>query len=578
MRTLSRVLAGSLALLVGTGALLYVKGMHAARPITTVITRNNALSRSRRLLVFVKGGSADMDTYSPLLDRLRREPELANADVLLFDHQLARLTIGHEYDFATRLRAEIDEQWIRHGGYDDVILAGHSTGSLLVRAAYLQSAGVDPRQPRTIPWSDRVSRIVLLAGIGRGVDAEERGRWKWVLRVGRFIPFIRSSVMYDALRGSDFVTQIRIGWIRHFSELENTESTAAARSPLVVQLIGTEDDVLRRDDSIDLEQFPTAYHLDVPGAGHQTLHRLDLVADPEAAYGMFREAFVSDSLPHARATALRADADTVQHVVLLLHGMRSSRDEWVHEIAPLLRQRIPHAEIVESSYGWISLLGFALPSVRRREVRWLQDQYTEYLARHLRATFDVIAHSNGTYLVGQALEHVPSLRFRRIVLLGSVLPVDYSWEQRRAWGQAEVVRSDRVADDLVVALFCSALRGVGMSDVGTSGWRGFESSAGLEREVGWNQGGHSAALSSENLKSLADFLATGRLSATTVNGRAPSRSIAVLSQLAPWLAPVLLLLIIGVSVGWVWRAPQRSYRLTMVASAAAMTVILLDII
>jgi len=54
--------------------------------------------------VFVKGGSADMDTYSPLLDRLRREPELANADLLLFDHQLARLAIGHEYDFATRLR------------------------------------------------------------------------------------------------------------------------------------------------------------------------------------------------------------------------------------------------------------------------------------------------------------------------------------------------------------------------------------------------------------------------------------------------------------------------------------------
>jgi len=249
-----------------------------------------------------------------------------------------------------------------------------------------------------------VSRIVLLAGIGRGVDAEERGRWKWVLRVGRFIPFIRSSVMYDVLRGSDFVTQIRIGWIRHFSELANAGSTAAVRLPLVVQLISTEDDVLRRDDSIDLEQFPTAYHLDVPGAGDQTLHRLDLVAYPEA---MIREAFVSDSLPHARVKTLRADADTVQRVLLLMHGMRSSRDEWVR---------------------------------------------------------------------------------------------------------------------------------------------------------------------------LADFLATGRLSATTVNGRGPSGGISIPSQLAPWLAPVLLLLIVGVSVGWVWRAPQRSYRLTMVASAAAMTVVLLDII
>ena len=115
--------------------------------------------------------------------------------------------------------------------------------------------------------------------------------------------------------------------------------------------------------------------------------------------------------------------------------MRSSRDDWVHEIAPLLRQRLPDAEIVESSYGWISMLGFALPSVRRREIRWLQDQYTEYLARYPNATFDVAAHSNGAYLVGQALERVPSLRFSRIALLGSVLPSDYSWEQRRAWQQ-----------------------------------------------------------------------------------------------------------------------------------------------
>jgi pimeloyl-ACP methyl ester carboxylesterase len=190
--------------MVALGGFLYMEGLHAAHPFTTLIKAPPTSGTARRLLVFVKGGSADLRTYQPLLRRLLAEPELANSDVLLFDHQLGRLTIGHDYDFATRLRAEIDAQWIRHGGYDDVILAGHSTGSLLLRAAYLQSAGRDPRQPRTVPWSNRVSRIVLLAGIGRGVDAEEHGRWSMVLRVGRFIPLIRSSVMYDVLRGADF--------------------------------------------------------------------------------------------------------------------------------------------------------------------------------------------------------------------------------------------------------------------------------------------------------------------------------------------------------------------------------------
>jgi alpha-beta hydrolase superfamily lysophospholipase len=574
-----RLVAGCCLALLALGGILYMEGMHAAHPVTTLIKAPPTFGAARRLVVFVKGGSADLRTYQPLLRRLLAEPELANSDVLLFDHQLGRLTIGHDYDFATRLRTEVDAQWIRHGSYDDVILAGHSTGSLLLRAAYLQSAGRDPRQPRTVPWSDRVSRIVLLAGIGRGVDAEEHGRWSLVLRVGRFIPLIRSSVMYDVLRGADFVTEVRIAWIRYFSELNviAARDSSAIKPPTVVQVIGTEDGVLRRDDNIDLEQFPTAYHIDVPGAGHQTLHRLDLVPDPELAYSLFRQAFVSRALPDAARQQVAA-ADSIHRVVLLLHGMRSSRDDWVHEIAPLLRKRMPDAEVVESSYGWISLLSFALPSARRREIRWLQDQYTEYLARHPRASFDVIAHSNGAYLVGQALEHVPSLRFDRVALLGSVLPADYQWDQRREWGQARLVRTDRASDDFVVAVFCNALRGVGMTDVGTSGWSGFEDSGGVEHEISWYRGGHSAALSSSNLNDLADFLATGRVSDVGPTHTGPSHSLALLSQLAPWLARLIFLLALGFIARWLWRAPQRQYRVAVLATAATILMIVLDVV
>lgn len=560
---------------------LYSNGMHSAQPVTTLVRGPESPGAPRRLLVFVKGTGADINWYKPLLSRLQAEPELANTDLLLFDHRLVRLTMGHAYDFATRLRAEIDAQWIRHGGYDDVILAGHSYGSTLVRAAYLQSAGRDPRQPRTVPWSDRVSRIVLLAGIGRGVDAEERGRWSWVLRVGRYIPLIRSSVMYDILRGADFVTDVRIAWIRYYSELTRAaaQDPSATRPPVVVQVTGTEDDVIRRGDNIDIEQFPTAYQIDMPGAKHgPNLYRIDLAANPDLMYGLIREAFVSRTLPHS-GLARRAASDSIHHVIFLLHGMRSSRDDWVREIAPLLRRRLPDAEVVESSYGWISLLSFALPSVRRREIHWLQDQYTEYLARHPAATFDVVAHSNGAYLVGQSLERVPSLRFGRVVLLGSVLPSDYPWGQRRAWGQASAVRSDRAADDVVVAVFCNALRGVGMTDIGTSGWSGFDDSGGVEHEVAWYRGGHSAALTKANLDNVADFLATGRMTdSASIGADGPSRGMALLSQLAPWLARLALGLIILVSVRWLWRAPRRANRIAILATAATILMILLDVV
>lgn len=580
MRKIVAVVAATAAL----GALwggLYAMGMHPAHPVTSVIRGPRAPGAPRRLLVFVKGTSANVEAYKPFLFRLQAEPQLANTDLLLFDHRLVRLTTGRAYDFATRLRAEIDAQWIRNGGYDEVILAGHSYGSTLIRAAYLQSAGRDPRQAPTVPWSDHVTRVVLLAGIGRGVDAEDHGRWSLVLRVGRFIPLIRSSVMYDVLRGADFVTDVRIAWIRYMSELtrDMARNPEGHRPPIVVQVMGTEDDVLHRDDNIDLEQFPTAYQIDVPGAFHgPTLYNLNLVSNPELVYGLIREAFVSTA-PARSMLRHREAPDSIHRVVFLLHGMRSSRDEWVREIAPLLRKRLSHAEVVESSYGWISLASFVMPWVRRREIRWLQDQYTEYLARHPDATFDVVAHSNGAYMVGQALEHVPSLRFRRVVLLGSVLPSDYSWEQRREWRQAESVRTDRSADDLVVAVFCSGLRGLGMTDIGTSGWSGFENTAGVEREVAWYHGGHSAALARSNLTSLTEFLATGTVpdSLGTLE-RGPTPGVTLLSQLAPWLARLALLATIALGGFWIWRAPSRSNRAAVLAAAAVLLMILLDVV
>jgi alpha-beta hydrolase superfamily lysophospholipase len=555
---------------------LYIKGMRPIHPTTTLVSAGPA---ANRLIVVVKAGATDIHSYEPLVGRLLKEPELAGSDVLYFDHHVTKLAIGRLRDVATRLRAAVDAQWLRHGGYQDVILAGHSTGSLVMRAAYLESAGRDPREPSTVSWSDSVSRIVLLAGIGRGVDAEQRGRWSAVLTLGRLLPLLRSSVMYDVLRGADFVTNVRIAWIRYFAELQDAadRDPRARRPPMVVQMVGTEDDILRRDDNIDLEQFPTAFHIDVPGGGHTTLHRLDLSPNPELTYALFREAFVSPRPAHAAARRAVAE-DTVKRVVLLLHGLRTSRDQWVHELAPMLRRQLRNTEVVESSYGWTSLLGFTLPFVRRRELRWLQDQYSERLARHPRAAFDVVAHSNGAYLVGQSLERVPAMRFRRVLLLGSVLPSDYSWSERREWRQADVVRADRATDDVIVAVFCNALHAVGMSDVGTSGWAGFDDD-GVEVQSTWYPGGHAAALAPANLPSIAQFLADsapGDIVQASMAGAAssrPGRAFVVLSRLAPWMAWFVVIGLASVLVAWLrrdgWTSPRR------VGVVAAITLVVL---
>jgi hypothetical protein len=292
---------------------------------------------------------------------------------------------------------------------------------------------------------------------------------------------------------------------------------------------------------------------------------------------MFREAFTAGVPPHALPRRVRAD--TVDRVVFLLHGLRSSRDEWVRELAPMLRQRLPHAEVVESSYGWTTLLGFTLPSVRRRELRWLQDQYTEYLARHPAAVFDVAAHSYGAYLLGQSLQRVPSMRFGRVLLLGSVLPAEYPWRERHDWGQADIVRTDRAAEDMVVAVFCSALHGIGMTDVGTSGWSGFEEHGEVETDVVWHSGGHSAALEPANLESLAEFISTGRVTRAPSAIDRPPRSVTIMSQLAPWLARLLVVGLAAILVHWLRRSQAPASRRIGVAMATMVVLaIVLDVL
>ena len=563
-------------LLVVLAVVLYAMGLHPAHPTTTLVRGVRRAGAPRRLVVFVKGGSSDMRTYRPLLDRLMAEPELAGSDLLLYDHHVVRLTTTRAEEIALRLRAEIDAQWIRAGTYDDVVLAGHSMGSLFLRRAYLLAAGGDAREPSTAPWAASVSRIVLLAGIGRGVDAELRGRWAPVLRVGRYVPLIRESIMYDVLRGSDFVTEIRVGWIRHMADLARRADSV--RPPMVVQLVGTEDDVLSRGDNIDLLQLPNAYHIDVPGARHRMLHQLELTPDSALSYRLFREAFVATVPAHARSRPVPSPPPS--HVVFLLHGLRSSRDGWVGDLARRIRQRTPDADVVESSYGRLSLVAFVLPGIRRREIRWLQDQYTEYLARHPNATFDVVAHSNGTYLVGESMSRVPSMQFRRVVLLGSVLPTDYPWRERHERGQVQELRIDRAGDDAISAVLCSAMRGIGMTDVGPSGWRGFDEAGAFEMDVGWYAGGHSAALAPPNLDNLADFVTTGRVARDSVGLRgAPEPALRWESRLAPWLARMVLVVL--AAIGWMLVGGRRggtTSRIYLAAAALVIVGVVLDVL
>ena len=194
------------------------------------------------------------------------------------------------------VKAKIDEQWATRGGYADVVLVAHSMGGPLLRQAYLlaagASAGAGPSE-----WSDRVSRFVLFASINRGIDTKRI----WWLPIGAWLvrnfPMLSSLRLADLYRGSDFLTNLRIDWIRHMAELaqevaagEKWSDGRSKQVPTVVQLVGTADSLVQRDDSRDLLVLGDAHIVDVAGADHEDIYRVDDV-EANGRYAVIRGAF-----------------------------------------------------------------------------------------------------------------------------------------------------------------------------------------------------------------------------------------------------------------------------------------------
>ncbi|WP_330309834.1 MULTISPECIES: hypothetical protein [unclassified Streptomyces] len=469
------------------------------------------------------------------------------------------------------MSALIHEQWLRGGGYDDVVLTGHSLGGLLARQAYLLGLDTDGegRSPR--PWAEKVSRIVLFASLNRGIEVSFARRWwlpplAWFSRV---VPGLRHWLVQDVLRGSDFVTNLRISWIR--------ELNARDHPPLVTQFLGTEDALVTADDSSDVEEFPTGRQEFIPDATHANLVCLDIARDPEARFRLIAEAF----------TALRAPAAVPQigtpkkRVIMLLHGIRASNTTWVKDLEGLLQAADPDADVVTASYGRFSVRKFILPVTRRKFLGWLEDVYAERLAKNPKATFHFVGHSNGTYLLGNSLSRIPGMRFDRVFLAGSVLPADYPWHERLNSGQVRHIRNDRAASDVPVGILCAGLRGLRMRDVGTGGVDGFyEYNGNAKTEVFYYPGGHSAALTAANLSHLARYVLHGTV--VPPSGgllRGTSAAFGLLSRAAGPLFVLLLLAVLAAAVAFGMYGPWGPL-LNVVTEAGAFAVLflLLDLV
>jgi alpha-beta hydrolase superfamily lysophospholipase len=512
-----------------------------------------------RLFLYVPALGGRLVEWEILAERLAREPDCAGDE---FQHWPPRprdhvgVWSRGRLDrcagaLAARL-AEIDEvATLRGRPYDEIVLLGSSIGALLVRWAWLDGSGAWSGDPQ--PWAAKVRRIVLVAGLSRGYSTRlEPGRRTLRLLVIKLLVSVVSPIRFvwkDALAGAPFVTNLRLTWMRYMAEHPD-------RQPEVVQLLGTSDSLVQREDSRDIEQFPLAAHVSIAGASH--LDVLDMSGPTgDDRYVVLREHILEPSASTTPPPAPQADAT---EVVFVVHGIRAGAYGWVTELRRLLAATGANWRVVTPTYRYFSALAFAFPVTRRRKVRWFLDQYTREVAGHPMANFHFLGHSNGTYLLGQALNQVPAVRFQRVYLAGSVLPADYPWHDylagRGGPSRVGIVRSDRGNRDLPVALLSQGLRGLRMRDIGDGGFGGF-AQLDAPPAIQWPffPGGHAAPLATaERRREIASYVTTG----TAVEPDDLIDNAGGMLALASRLSPVLILAVAALVVaalGWAVMAP-----------------------
>ncbi|MEP6820897.1 MAG: hypothetical protein ABI946_00950 [Chthoniobacterales bacterium] len=462
------------------------------------------LMKKPRLIVIVPGLEAKIQKWDRLIARLKQESELAEETCvwLIYDPKAKGLGRQRAKDMVRNLVAHIDEEWVRNNGFEKILLVGHSLGGLVVRGAYVTGRGANPDQPQAHDWAPKVSRIVLLAAPNRGVEKLPFGLARvsdWLLRQMPSLAF----TYQDLMRGSNFVTSLRINWIRLFAAKNGETATL----PDVVQLLGVHDTIVHRDDSVDVLSFSTAIAGEIPDADHKSLPDLDSASDPDGRYLMLKTAILDPkNLPVHGQQANVPTKPTFSHVVFVLHGIRASNiANWLREVAKeVMRVYPPDTDVRRPPYGYFTALSFVLPRVRRRNIRIFQDAYTEALAASPNAIFDFIGHSNGTYMLGESLRDVSGMSFRNVVVAGAVLPSDYPWAGKLGV-QVDRVRSERGQKDWPVGWLCSALNGgLGMTDVGTGGYTGFV--RGQVEEEQYSPGGHGGMFNEENIPRMVRWI------------------------------------------------------------------------
>src|SRR5450631_2298018 len=478
-------------------------------------------------------------TGGPDLERLIRE-SWPNADMLVPTYSHGWASNIDPYDITNMIEGAIRDADDKYH-YEKIILFGYSTGGLLLRKAYLWGHGLEDRPDTRArgrhPWVDRVDRFVSLAAPNRGWPNEKPKNLNAYLYAfsyaARQVGYLTGTGRFIAslMQGSPFVANMRVQWIDLFRSLK---SSPDGRRPLIIHLLGDKDELVDREDSIDLEAgspddviiktLEGLSHAEIVALLYQEDGRTLSPAGEGIQMALTRTRGEFPPYWADKVRALQIDS-SIRQLIFVMHGIRDE-STWPAEVKRSIERQIGDraatVKIIPPLYRRFAMLPFLLYWDRQENVRWFMDQYTQARAMYPNAdTMDFIGHSNGTYILASALQRYPVLKVRNVFFAGSVVPTQYDWagliSAERVTGRIWNICADA---DWVVAIFPQLFQQIsdlmklkaepGLFDIGSAGFHGFRHGAGDEGRLfnlKYIAGGHGAAFEPAMVGPIATYVA-----------------------------------------------------------------------
>ncbi len=445
--------------------------------------------------------------------------------LLLVTYPASRWSNLDPIDLVKQCVARIELQINSHakGGYDEVILVGHSLGALFARKVCMLAHGIcsdyasdSNFQPERRLWANSVSRLVLLAGMSRGWRLRPRNpftpRVRWLARgiqyaCARIFGFGR--LVRATHRGSPFIVNLRLDWL----SLINRDYPDRVPPEVVVQIAGMHDTVVHRGDHIDLQAGRNFKYYEVRATSHDGMIRFDDSEVGQERRKLFLYALQTPAgdFKGGLIPQIEPPDEVVSNIVLTTHGIRDYgkwQQDLSDDIAAEAKKRGLFVSTSISNYGYLPLIPFLFGWGRSVHTERLMDRYAELRARHPRAKCSFVGHSNGTYLLASALRRYQACKFDRVVFMGSIVQRNFPWLKEFRL-RVRKVRNYVASSDAIVAVFPSLFEMIRIApnrDLGSAGHTGFTQLDDNVRNVSYIQGGHSAALARQHRESLVSYL------------------------------------------------------------------------